>query len=136
MGRTILILLTLGLLGSGCLQERKGTGGQLQHGRPNFGPEEMAKKQTDEITELISLTAEQKDKLYEINLDHTRSMKALREDETIEREERRVSHMELNKKREEKFKDLFSEEQYMLWEKVREDLKPRRKRTGPPPSEQ
>jgi len=87
---------------------QQGQGGQRQQ----TTPEERAKTQTDRLEKLLSLTAAQKTKVHAIELEIGKEMTAQRQKTQGDREAMREAMQEVNKKRDAKYKEVLTAEQF------------------------
>ena len=74
--------------------------------------EERAKAQTDRMEKLLSLTADQKTKVHAIELEIGNEMTAQRQKNQGDREAMRTAMQEVNKKRDTKYKEVLTADQY------------------------
>ena len=134
----LLFIAVMMLLVFGCNQNRnsgnnpgEGPGGM----RPgNFNPEEMAKRQTEELKEVLGLNKEQEKQLYELTLENGKKMQKMREeiqssDGGFEgmREQMKLMREEQNNK----IKEVLSEEQFEKYQAWQEERRARRGQGGP-----
>jgi periplasmic protein CpxP/Spy len=122
------IILTLGLMAfiglSAMAQQRGGE-------RPT--PEQRATKMTEKMAEELSLSADQKKQILEINLERAKKMdqdRAERMKETEARKEEMDSRREEMKKQDERIKAVLTEEQLGKWEEIKLSQKNRGRRPG------
>jgi hypothetical protein len=87
-------------------------------------PEERAKFQTEKMKNELTLTNEQVEKAYQINLEAIKKNKELSE-EKLTSKERKEAVRRNNENRMKKFKEVLSEEQF---NKIKEDLKDKKKK--------
>ena len=87
--------------------------GQRQGGqRQQMTPEERAKAQTDRLEKLLSLTADQKTKVHAIELEIGKEMTAQRQKTQGDRDAMRTALQEISKKRDAKYKEVLTADQY------------------------
>ncbi|MCY1722245.1 hypothetical protein OU798_17965 [Prolixibacteraceae bacterium Z1-6] len=105
---------------------------QNRDGQRNFDPEEMAKRQTKELTELLSLDKAQAQKVHELNLESGKKMSKMREEMQGggDREAMREKMTEMRKKQNAEMKKILSEDQYTKYEKYLEERRARRGGSG------
>jgi broad specificity polyphosphatase/5'/3'-nucleotidase SurE len=115
------IILTLGLMASiGLSAMAQKRGGE----RPS--PEQRATKMTEKMAEELSLTADQKKQVLEINLAQAKKMDQERQDQMKANEARKAEM----KKQDEQIKAVLTEEQLGKWEEIKLEAKDRRGRPG------
>lgn len=122
------IILTLGLMAfiglSAMAQQRGGE-------RPS--PEQRATKMTEKMAEELSLSADQKKQILEINLERAKKMdqdRAERMKETEARKAEMDARREEMKRQDEKIKSVLTEEQLGKWEEIKLSHKDRGRRPG------
>ena len=119
-----LLLLSVFVFTAVTMAQRPGMG--------DFDPKEMAKRQTDELTEVLDLNKEQQKKVLLINTESGEKMAKMREkmsdggDRTAMREEMTKIRDIQNKA----LKDVLTEEQYKKYEKYLEERRGNRGRAG------
>jgi Spy/CpxP family protein refolding chaperone len=122
------IILTLGLMASiGLSAMAQQRGGE----RPS--PEQRATKMTEKMAEELSLTADQKKQVLEINLAQAKKMDQERQDQMKANEARKAemdARREEMKKQDEQIKAVLTEEQLGKWEEIKLEAKDRRGRPG------
>jgi len=102
--------------------QRRGPGGRGQ-----FNPEEMAKRQTEQIGEFVTFTEGQEAKILEINLKYGEKMRGMRrggpgmEMSDAERQEMRTNMETLQAEKDKEIRALLSEDQVAGYEKYLED---------------
>ena len=90
-------------------------------GGRNMGTaEERAKRQTDNMTELLSLNAEQKTKISAIELDIQKQMDTRRQNTQGNREAMMTAMQEIEKVREDKYKAVLTADQFKKYVDDRE----------------
>jgi len=97
---------------------------QQGQGRSMGTPEERAKRTVDRLTELLSLTADQKKKIEAIELDLNKQM-----EEKMQKAEgddaRRKVFQEISKLREEKYKPVLTADQFKKYQESAAQLRQR-----------
>ncbi|MDU1892207.1 MAG: Spy/CpxP family protein refolding chaperone [Dysgonomonas sp.] len=92
--------------------------------RQRATPEERAKKQTESMVDLLSLTAEQKEKVYQINLKYANEApKPGNKDES--REKRREAMMKKMEARSADIKAVLTEEQQKKFDEHQKSMQDR-----------
>lgn len=99
---------------------QQGQGGQ---GRGNMDPKEMAKRQTDQMIETLSLTAEQLPKVEVLNLKYAEKMKAARDASDGDRESMRNTFREMMKKKDVTLKEILTADQWTKLEAWRKEAR-------------
>ena len=102
-----------------------------QRGDWNTDPTERAKQQTTEMTEKLSLSIKQAEKVGEINLKYADKMKEAREgnkdgDWTAMRE----TMMKMRQEQNAEFKNVMTTAQFEQWEKVQAEQRSQRQGRG------
>lgn len=105
-------------------------------GRMQFNPEDMAKRQTEQIGEYVKYTGDQEAKVNEINLKYAKKMQEMRGEpgsfrdmSDAQRQEFRKKMDEVNAQKDEELKGLFTADQYKQYEVFKEEMaKMRRER--------
>ena len=98
--------------------------------RRSIDPEAMARRQTEQLKELLDLNKDQEKKVYDLNLETSKQMRALREKNRSSGggfEGMREKMGEIREKQETKMKEILSETQ---WEKYQKYLEERRQQRG------
>lgn len=102
--------------------------GLAQPRQRNMNPEEMAKRQTAQIKEAVGLDEKQEKKVYELNLETGKKMRALREEMqggAPAPEGMREKMREIREGQDEKMKEILSENQWKKYEKFQEERRAR-----------
>ena len=99
--------------------------GQPQGGRPNFSPEQMAKRQTEMIKAATGIDDATTAKVDAINLKYAKEMSALRE-KTTDRDAMRESMKELREKRDAELKTVLSADQWAKVQAAQEEMRKNR----------
>jgi Spy/CpxP family protein refolding chaperone len=95
---------------------------KAQPGQRNFDPEEMAKRQTEQIKEAVGLDAKQEKQVYDLNLEAGKKMRALREENQGGGFEGMREKMgELRAEQDEKMKEILTEAQWKKYQKFQEE---------------
>jgi len=100
-------------------------------GRGQFNPEEMAKRQTDQLAGYVKLTEEQKAKVMELNLkfaEKSREMRSGVSFRDMSDDERQAFREKMNAQQEEKsqeLKKILTEDQLKDYEKYLEEMQQR-----------
>jgi len=95
--------------------------------RPNMTPEERTKAQVERVEKLLSLTADQKTKIQAIETELGKEMSAIREKNQGDRDAMRTAMQELDKKRDAKYKEVLTADQF---KKYLEDKEQRQRERG------
>jgi len=95
-------------------------GGQ---GRRNMDPKEMAERQTNQMNESLSLTADQLPKIEVLNLKYAEKMKVIRDDADGDRESMRSVMMPLMKEKDVKLKEILTADQWTKLEEFRKEAR-------------
>lgn len=111
--KQLFITLSIVILATTGIFAQPPGGGQ---GRQNLDPEEMAKKQTEQMVESLGLNAEQAKAVEKINLDAATEMKKMFEAPRDEdnREQMREQMKAFMDKKNKALKEVLTEEQYKL----------------------
>jgi periplasmic protein CpxP/Spy len=98
-----------------------------QPGQRNFDPEEMAKRQTEQIKEVVGLDAKQEKQVHDLNLETGKKMRALREkNQGGGFEGMREKMGELRAEQDKKMKEILTEVQWKKYEKYMEERRSQR----------
>ncbi len=98
-----------------------------QPGQRNFDPEEMAKRQTEQIKEAVGLDAKQEKQVYDLNLETGKKMRAMREENQGGGFEGMREKMgELRTEQDKKMKEILTEAQWKKYEKYQEERRSQR----------
>lgn len=109
-------------------QPPQGEGGQ----RRQFTPEDMAKRQTEQMKEYIKLSKDEEKKVNEINLKYAKKSQELREGVSFrdmtdkQREEMRTKMEAQQEEKDKELKKIFSADQWKQYEKYKEEARARR----------
>ena len=102
--------------------------------RRSFDPETMAKRQTEQLKELLSLTKDQEKKVYDLNLESSKQMRALREKSRNSGCCFYVIREKMGEIRENqyvKMKGILSEAQWKKYQKYQEERRQQRGQGSP-----
>jgi len=101
---------------------------QDRRGRGNFDPEEMAKRQTEQIKEAVGLDSNQEKKVYELKLETGKKMSELREEMQGAGgfEGMREAFGKIREEENKKMKEILTEKQWIEYEKWQEERRERR----------
>lgn len=103
------------------------TVGMAQPGQRNMNPEEMAKRQTEQIKEAAGLNEKQEKQVYELNLESGKKMRAMREqNQGGGFEGMREKMTEFRTEQDKKMKTILTEAQWKKYEKFQEERRERR----------
>jgi protein CpxP len=126
MKKTGLVLLALLAFTVVTVAQNRGSG--------NFDPKEMAKRQTEQLTEELDLNKDQQKKVLELNEKYSEKMSAMFQDMRSGGGDREAMREKMGKMREEQNKEmkkLLTEDQYKKYEKYLEERRSRRGQGGP-----
>jgi len=100
---------------------------QAQPQNRNFDPEAMAKRQAQQIDEAVDLTEEQEGKVYALNLETGKKMRALREKyrQGGRTEGMREKFAAIREEQNKKMAEILSEEQMEKYKKYLEERRAR-----------
>ena len=99
-------------------RERKG-----DHKKEAFDPNKMAERQTERLSEELSLNEATKLKVAEINKEYSKKMAKVAQVERERREKEREKLKSIHKEREDKLKKVLSKEEYAKYEKMKDSRK-------------
>ncbi|MTI32839.1 hypothetical protein [Xanthovirga aplysinae] len=94
-----------------------------QRGGMSRNPEEIAKKQTKEMTKELDLSPEQAEEVMQINKESAEKTQALMQESQGNREEMRTGMQEIQMEKDKKLKEVLDEEQWGKWEKMKEQMR-------------
>jgi len=100
---------------------------QDRGGQRNFDPEEMAKRQTENLKEALDLNKDQEKTVYELNLKTGKEMAKMREEAGGDREAMRDKFMEMREKQNKEMKKILTDSQWTKYEKYLEERRNRRR---------
>jgi hypothetical protein len=104
---------------------------QPQGGR-NMNPEEMAKRQTEQIKEAVGLDKAQEKKVYDLNLESSKQMQAMfQEGQGGGMDGMREKMTKMREEQNKKMKAILTEAQWPKYEKYQEEMRARRGQGGP-----
>lgn len=96
--------------------------------RQRATPEERAKRQTESLTEQLSLTDTQKKQVYEINLKYSQPRG---EDENLSRENRRESFRKLQEEKDKEVKAVLDDDQKVKYDEIQKEMLQRMRERRP-----
>lgn len=102
---------------------------QNRGGQRDFDPEERAKSQTKELTELLDLKKDQEKKVYELNLKAGKEMAAMRDEMRSgggDRDAMREKMMDMREKQNKEMKKILTDSQYKKYQKYLEERRAQR----------
>lgn len=114
----------------GTYQDGPGRGGR-GGGRGQFNPEDFAARQTEQMSEFIRLSEEQKQKVYDLNLLYSKKSQELRSGGSFrdmsdgEREAFREKMNALQEEKSLEIKKILNEDQLPDYEKYQEEMRSR-----------
>jgi formyltetrahydrofolate synthetase len=89
-------------------------------------PEDMAKRQTEQIKEAVGLNSDQEKKVYDLNLEMSKKMQAMfQENQGGDREAMREKMTALREDQNKKMKEILTDEQWGKYEKYLEERRSR-----------
>jgi Spy/CpxP family protein refolding chaperone len=98
-----------------------------QPGQRNLNPEEMAKRQTEQIKEAVGLDAKQEKQVYDLNLETGKKMRAMRDENPGGGFEGMREKMgELRVEQDKKMKEILTEAQWKKYQKYQEERRAQR----------
>lgn len=97
-----------------CAQPRMQRGQMNENGEP-MTPEQIAEKQTERMTETLSLSKSQKKDVYKLNLERAKAQEAKRAEAEKMREARKTEMEQFDAD----MKKVLSDEQYATWQQNR-----------------
>ncbi|MEN8116775.1 MAG: hypothetical protein ABFS16_07330 [Bacteroidota bacterium] len=95
-------------------------------GQRSFDPEEMAKRQTESLKEVLDLKKDQEKKVYELNLKAGKDMTKAREKAGGDREAMYEKMREIRDEQNKEMKKILSDSQWKKYEKYLEERRQRR----------
>jgi periplasmic protein CpxP/Spy len=100
---------------------------QAQPGQRSFDPEEMAKRQTEQIKEAVGLNADQEKQVYDLNIESGKKMRAMREEnQGAGFEGMREKMGKIREEQDKKMKEILTEAQWEKYLKYQEERRSRR----------
>ncbi len=93
-------------------------------------PEERAKMMTEMMDKKLSLTADQKSKIYEINLERARKMEKMRSADSKERAKKMEDRKELMSESDKKMQKVLTAEQRKTYDELKARRMEREKKGG------
>lgn len=95
---------------------------KAQPGQRNVNPEEMAKRQTEQIKEAVGLDEKQEKQVYDLNLEAGKKMRELREqNQGGDFEGMREKMQEIRADQDKKMKEILSEAQWKKYQRYQEE---------------
>ncbi|MCG6190979.1 DUF4890 domain-containing protein [Maribellus maritimus] len=95
-------------------------------GPRNMNPEDMAKRQTEQIKEAVGLNSDQEKKVYDLNLETSKKMQAMfRENQGGDRSAMREKMTAVREEQNKKMKAILTNEQWSKYEKYLEERRSR-----------
>lgn len=120
----ITVLVSVTLIFIGCGNKSASKRPEMQNLMEEIPAEEKAPVQEDFLAKKLSLTAEQREQVGQINRKYAREVDSiLLSDDYRSKKVRRFNSAMKNKDRE--LKKVLSKEQYQMYEKIREEMKQR-----------
>jgi len=120
----ITVLVSVTLISFGCGNKNASKRPEMQNLVEEMPAEERASAQEDFLAEKLSLTAEQREQVGQINRKYAREVDSiLRSDDYRSKKARLFKSAMKNKDRE--LKKVLSKEQHKMYEKIREEMKQR-----------
>jgi periplasmic protein CpxP/Spy len=104
--------------------------GIAQPGQRNMNPEDMAKRQTEQIKEAVGLDAKQEKQVYDLNLESGKKMQAMREAQGGNFEAMREKMTEMRAEQDKKMKTILTDAQWKKYEKYQEERRAQRGQGG------
>lgn len=103
---------------------------QMGGGR-DFNPEEMAKRQTQELKEKLGLDKAQEKKVYDLNIASGKKMSAMRDQMMNgDRDAMREKMTKMREEQNKEMKKILTEAQYKKYEKYLEERRAQRQQGG------
>lgn len=100
--------------------------GFAQPDQRNINPEEMAKRQTEQIKEAVGLDAKQEKQVYELNLESGKKMRTMRDEmQGGGFEGMREKMTEIRTEQDKKMKAILTADQWKKYEKYQEERRAR-----------
>jgi hypothetical protein len=103
---------------------------QNRGGQRDFNPEDMAKRQTEELKEALGLDKAQEKKVYAINLKAGNEMKEIRDNAGGDRDVMREKMTKVRDDSNKELKKVLSEDQWKKYEKYQEERRGQRGQRG------
>ncbi len=95
-------------------------------GPRNMNPEDMAKRQTEQIKEAVGLNSDQEKKVYDLSLEMSKKMRTMfQENQGGDREAMREKMTTLRGEQNKKMKEILTADQWSKYEKYLEDRRSR-----------
>jgi len=90
-------------------------------------PEDIAKQQTSWMKQEINLTPDQEKKVYDLNLETIKNMRAARDQHMGDREAMQAEMKKNRMQKDKALQDILSDEQYKLYKQKVKELREQRK---------
>ena len=103
---------------------------QQGRGPRNFDPKEMAERQTNQMEEVLKLTAEQLPKVEALNLEYAQKMKEARDEAGDDREAMRANMRKMMQAKDVELKKILTAEQWTTLEAERKQRMENRRGGG------
>ncbi len=117
MKKTGIVMMSLMLIG---------VLGFAQPGQRNMNPEDMAKRQTEQIKEAVGLDDKQEKQVYELNLESGKKMRTMRDEmQGGNSDGMREKMTELRTEQDKKMKAILTADQWKKYEKYQEERRAR-----------
>jgi hypothetical protein len=100
--------------------------GEHEHGRENMSPEDRAKRSSDRLEKKLSLSAEQKTKVYDFALIRVQKAGALKADTTKDKKAKGADMKTIRDEFVSNVNTILTPEQKTKWEQMRAEAKARR----------
>lgn len=98
---------------------------QPRGGQRDINPEEMAKRQTDRLDDVLDLNKDQEEQVYELNLETGKKMRDLRSENRGDFEAMREKMGEIRKVQNKQMKKILTDKQWPEYEKFMEERRER-----------
>lgn len=110
-----------------------GFAGIAQPRQRNIDPEEMAKRQTAQLKEVLELTGKQNELVYQLNLETAKKTRSLRDEMQGSNsfEGMREKMVKLREEQNERMKKILTSEQWKKYEKFQEERRAGRQQRRP-----
>jgi protein CpxP len=104
---------------------------QNKEGKQKRTVEERAKIRTDAMAKKMNLSADQKAKVYELNLDKVKQMEKLRTENAKERKERFEKQKEMSADNDKKLERILNADQLKIYQDMKANSRQRMKQNHP-----
>lgn len=112
-------LLLTGFAAAGFAQERGDRERRMERAQRN--PEEMVQKRVDTLASRLNLSEEQKEQVYDLNLNRVKARQAWRDEYNDELRSRLQEYRKTREADEAKMKEILTEEQYAQYQELRKE---------------